>query len=298
MPRLSVIAIAYRAPDFLNQALASVAAQDFRDLELIVVDDASGDDLVARYELPTGARLIRHRQRGGAAAKSRNTGLRAASGELIAFLDQDDAWRPGHLAAAVAALETDPEVGLACTHPVVTDEHLHPLAKQPRFRGLPPKPGLGSARERTLRAFLGRNWITTPSSVVTRRTALDAASPDPTSVFDEPVTGASDRDLWLRLASVSRLVALPAPLTLYRTHPDQLHRDEPATRPGRLAFHEKTLTWAAAERPDLLPLARRAFVKTLKKCAARDPANREKYIERARLLGPFDLGLWIANHRT
>jgi len=292
MPRLSVIAIAYQQPEFLNQALASVAAQDYQDLEVIVVDDASGTDFVARYELPPGANLIIHSERGGAAARSRNTALAAATGELVAFLDQDDAWLPGHLTACVAALDATPDAGLAFTHRIVTDAALQPLPKQPRFRGLP------RTMRRTQQAFLDRNWITTPSSVVARRTALAAASPGGTQVFDEAVTGASDRDLWLRLACVARLLALPAPLTLYRTHPQQLHNNERATRPGRLAFHEKTLRWAEAERPDLVPLARRAFAKTLKKCAARDPANRKQYLDRARSLSPFALGLWLARRRA
>ena len=298
-PRVSIIVIAYRQPGFLNQALASVEVQDFEDYELIVVDDGSGDEVVGQYRLPAGARLIRHGTCGGAAAASRNSGIREARGELIAFLDQDDSWKPQHLSAAVAAFDSRPELGLVQSGFLATDEHLQPLAAQPKVRSLP------SERQALIRGFLKRNLITTPSSVVVSRAALEACS-DMEHVFDVAVTGASDRDLWLRLPSVSELASLPEVTTLYRTHPAQLHRNERATRPGRLGFHEKTLRWAQREQPQMVRPIRRSFAKLLRKCASRDLAagpHRDRSaarasLRRARRLDPWNLAGWTAGLPT
>lgn len=268
-PRVSVIAIAYRQPAFLNQALASVARQSFGHWELIVVDDGSGDEVVAQYELPPGTRLLRHERCRGAAAISRNSGLELARGEYLAFLDQDDAWLPAHLATAVAALDAHPDAGLVFTGHIATDETLVPRARQASFAPLPADP---------LRGMLKKNLITTPSSVLVRRSALDAAG----GGFDEGIIGSADRDLWLRLAACSRLIALPEALCLYRMHAAQLHRHETATRPGRIAFHEKTLRWAERERPELVPRVRRAFARMLCKIARIELARGDDGLEAAR----------------
>ncbi|HSW39703.1 MAG TPA: glycosyltransferase, partial [Acidobacteriota bacterium] len=68
MPLVSVIIAAHGLPDFLNEAVRSVGTQTFTDYEVIVVDDGSSEDVVARYRLPENARLIRHEKRVGAAA--------------------------------------------------------------------------------------------------------------------------------------------------------------------------------------------------------------------------------------
>jgi len=98
MPRVSVIIPTYDRADVLGRAVDSVLAQTRTDLEVLVVDDASTDrtpDVVADYDDPR-VRYLRHAEnRGGSAA--RNTGIGAANGDYLAFLDSDDAWRPRKL---------------------------------------------------------------------------------------------------------------------------------------------------------------------------------------------------------
>ncbi len=277
-PSVSVVVIAYRQPRLLNEALDSVRRQTFRDYELIAVDDDSGDECVGRYELPPGARMIRHPRRRAAAAATRNTGIRASRGRYVAFLDQDDAWLPEKLEAQVQMLEARPDAALVFCGHVATDERLVPLKRQPPAARLPADP---------VRALIRRNIITTPSSVLVRRSALDRCG-----LFDETIAGASDRDLWLRLAVRHPLMALPRGLTLYRMHPGQLHLREPYTRPGRLRFQEKTLAWAESERPDLVPDVRRSFARLLRRIAVilmrREGRAREalEALERSRRLEP------------
>ena len=277
---VSVIVSAYRRAAYLNQALESVRAQSFADRELIVVDDASGEDCVRQYRLPPGARLIIHESRRGSAAASRNTGLSAARGEYVAFLDEDDIWLPGKLAAQVNALEKQPEAAFTYCHSRDVDESLRPCAKQARFR-----PCADPVRE-----LVKRNFIKTPSSVMVRRSALEECG-----FFDESVAGAADRDLWLRLARRHPLVALSEPLVLYRMHPGQLHHQERLTRPGRIRGLEKTLAWTEAERPDLAPLARRTLSHALFKVARAQWSEENSAtdaldaVRRARSLCPWNL---------
>ena len=98
-------------------AIASVQAQTCADFELIVVDDGSTDDtreMVASVGDPR-IRLLVHKQNCGAAA-ARNTGLEAAVGRYIAFLDSDDTWRPGKLERQLSGFASrGPRTLASCT---------------------------------------------------------------------------------------------------------------------------------------------------------------------------------------
>lgn len=110
--QVTVVMPFYRGGDYAIEALESIAMQSRPPLEVIVVDDGSPDDSVERLRrlsLPFELRIVRQRNAGQSAA--RNAGIREARGEFIAFLDQDDAWRPDHLARLVKTLESDPSLG-------------------------------------------------------------------------------------------------------------------------------------------------------------------------------------------
>lgn len=115
-PRVSVILPTYNRAASLRAACESVLSQSFRDLELLVVDDASSED-VASVIREIGDPRIRYirRERNGGASAARNTGLAAARGELIAFQDSDDLWLPGKLARQVAQLDALPRAVGAVT---------------------------------------------------------------------------------------------------------------------------------------------------------------------------------------
>lgn len=94
-PFVSVVIPVYNRPKELKRAVSSVLSQDYKDFELIVVDDGS-DKEPDLDVLSDNIKLIKHEQNRGAAA-ARNTGITAASGEYIAFLDSDDQWRGNKL---------------------------------------------------------------------------------------------------------------------------------------------------------------------------------------------------------
>ena len=123
VPRISVVITTRNRPAFLAESLGSVIGQDYRDYEILVVDDASDNpeenaNVIARFSGP-----IRHvlRDRKGGPSAARNTGISASSGEFIAFLDDDDLWFPSKLGRQVATFDSNrkhlPRLGLVyCGH--------------------------------------------------------------------------------------------------------------------------------------------------------------------------------------
>jgi hypothetical protein len=105
MPRVSVIVPLYNKARWVIRALDSIASQSFTDFEAIVVDDGSTDGSTALARTYADARFRVLTQANAGPGAARNTGLREASGEYVAFLDADDEWLPDYLAAAVAHLD-------------------------------------------------------------------------------------------------------------------------------------------------------------------------------------------------
>lgn len=112
VPRFSVVLPTHDRRELLHQAIASVAAQTFTDWELVVADDASPDPITEdalRALAGARVRLVRlPSPQGGAAAK--RAGAAAATGQVLAFLDDDDLWAPDYLEQAQRALRAAPEV--------------------------------------------------------------------------------------------------------------------------------------------------------------------------------------------
>ncbi len=111
MPVVSVIIPTYNRADMLDEALRSVFAQTYKDFEVIVVDDGSTDhtrSVVDKY--PHRVRYVHQENQGHALAK--NTGIAAADGGYIAFLDDDDTWLPRKLELQMDVLENNPDVDL------------------------------------------------------------------------------------------------------------------------------------------------------------------------------------------
>lgn len=134
-PSVSVIIPTYNREQTLGRAIQSVLNQTFQDFEIIVVDDGSTDGTRAIVEGFCDARIryLRHEQNRGAAT-ARNTGIRAARGAYLAFLDSDDEWLPEKLSEQIALLK-DPSAdwGLSCSGFFLVvhgseQEYIHPRA--------------------------------------------------------------------------------------------------------------------------------------------------------------------------
>jgi glycosyltransferase involved in cell wall biosynthesis len=185
MPAVSVIIPTYNRGYCIAQCLRSVLGQSFTDFEIIVVDDASSDDTRAQVAAVADPRIrfVAHEtNRGGAVA--RNTGIRIAHGEFIAFLDSDDSWQPDKLAKQIEALRRlGPAWGMSYTWlSCVDDDGKENLRINPEIDG------------QCLHDMLVSNFIGSFSNIVVRRALLLEVG-----ALDESFRSCQDWDLFIRL---------------------------------------------------------------------------------------------------
>jgi len=117
MPRVSVIIPTYNRASLIARAVNSVLSQTYKDFEIIIVDDGSTDGTEEMIKKFTDPRILYiHHEENRGSATARNTGLRVARGEYIAFQDSDDEWLPEKLERQLQILESSPrKVGLVYT---------------------------------------------------------------------------------------------------------------------------------------------------------------------------------------
>ena len=184
-PLVSVVIPSYNRGYCMAACIASVLAQTLGDFEIIVVDDASSDDTRERVAAIADARIsyvALASNQGGAVA--RNTGIRRARGEFVAFLDSDDLWLPDKLASQVDALQRlGPVWGLSYTWlACVDDDGLETLRIHPDIDG------------DCFEQMLESNFIGSFSNLVVRRDLLVEAGG-----LDENFRSCQDWDLLIRL---------------------------------------------------------------------------------------------------
>jgi glycosyltransferase involved in cell wall biosynthesis len=191
---VSAVIPAYNAQSHLAECLASVSEQSGRfTLEIIVVDDGSRDATAEIARRHPGVQCITQANAGPSAA--RNVGIASARGEFIAFLDADDLWPAGKLAAQLDVLLQHPEAALVCGDCRQFDAR----GRWPRTEYASNGVGAGGwdSGELVPQAYsrlLENNFITT-GSVVARRAMLQEAGG-----FAEDLRLVEDLDLWLRMA--------------------------------------------------------------------------------------------------
>jgi glycosyltransferase involved in cell wall biosynthesis len=198
----SVVIPVYNADPFLAAAIASALAQSVVPLEVLVIDDGSTDGSRAVAEGFGGRVRVFSGPNAGPSA-ARNRGVREARGSWVAFLDADDLWAPGYLAAADEHLAAHPDVGFLCFGLRIFEDG------QPTPHVIQKKtPGLTFTTVGLLEGDVGR--IIGP--LVSRDVFLAAGG------FDETLRANEDCHLWLRLSRVTTLHQDPRALLLYRRH--------------------------------------------------------------------------------
>jgi glycosyltransferase involved in cell wall biosynthesis len=220
-PAVSVILPTHNRAALLARSVGSVLAQTWSDLELIVVDDGSTDDIAAalRPVRDGRLRLVRLPDRVGG-ARARNAGLLEARGRFIAFQDSDDEWLPTKLEKQMAAFAAAPaDIGVvycACWREVEGKQLHYPRFDEPVVEG-----DLHAA-------LLARNFIATPCAVA-RREVLDEVGG-----FDDAMPRYQDWDLWVRVARQARFTHLPEELVVQHEQADSISRDLDARLQARL----------------------------------------------------------------
>ncbi|HZI66044.1 MAG TPA: glycosyltransferase [Thermoanaerobaculia bacterium] len=238
-PRVSVVLIFWNAERFLAEAIESVLQQSDESWELLLVDDGSSDggsgiaiDCASRY--PDRARYLRHEggvNRGMSA--SRNLGIERARGEYVAFLDADDVWLPGKLAAQAEILESRPDVSLTYG-PVLfwfgwTGDSGDGGRDSIVATGFPPD-HVVSPPELLLRFLRGNVPVPVLSSALARRRLFDEVG-----AFEPAFRGMYEDQVFLAKVALRKEVFVDSVCrTKYRQHPDSCC--ETSIRTGEYAF--------------------------------------------------------------
>jgi glycosyltransferase involved in cell wall biosynthesis len=175
------------------------------DFEVLVVDDGSVDST------PSVARRFGSRVRcistpNGGVSRARNVGIEASSGRYIAFLDADDQWEPEKLERQVSLLDADPEAGASHTGIRRVDDDMRTVGRTPA----------GSYGD-LCQALLLFSGIVNMSSSMVRRSLTPA--------FDPRFSQCADWDYFLRLSRITRFIAIPDLLVLYRSSPGRMSSD-------------------------------------------------------------------------
>jgi glycosyltransferase involved in cell wall biosynthesis len=207
-PLVSVIIPTYNRGWILGEAIESALAQDFRDFELIVVDDGSKDntlEILATY----GRKITVLRQTNKGVSAARNRGIAAAAGQLIAFLDSDDIWLPEKLSRQVEYFSLNPNALISQTQEIWVRNgiRVNPGKRHRKYAGM--------IFERSLELCL-----VSPSAVMIKRTLFDAVG-----LFDENLPACEDYDLWLRIGCRYPVHLIDTSLIVKRGgHMDQLSK--------------------------------------------------------------------------
>ena len=224
---ISVIIPTHNRARLLARALRSVLDQTLKPREVIVVDDGSDDhtrELVS--ENYPECRYLSQSNRGVSSA--RNRGIAEATGEWLAFLDSDDEWLPGKLAAQRDALEQAPDRRICHTEEiwVRNGRRVNPMKKHAKEGG---------------RIFLHclPLCVISPSSVLIHRSLFDEVG-----TFDETLPACEDYDLWLRICARHPVAFVHQPqIVKYGGHADQLSRRHWGMDRFRVRALEGILAW-------------------------------------------------------
>ena len=238
---ISVIIPCYNHGQYLRFALESVLEQTFAQWEVIVVDDGSTDSTAGIIQEYRDARIRYIYQDNAGLSAARNTGIRAAHGSFLAFLDADDEWEPGFLTICYQALDRESGIAGVFTRCRYIDPD---GALLPGIGGLEIEPP-------DFRSRLLEGGFFPVHTVLTRVSVLDRCG-----LFDTNLTSAEDWDLWLRISEWQSMRGLAQPLARYRVYPGSMSTNTERMHANRVAVLSKYFgspdddisTWSAQKR--------------------------------------------------
>lgn len=214
-PLVSVIIPCYNSAAHISEAIDSVLAQDYSNIEVIVVDDGSTDnsiDILRQF----GDKIIVLQQANQGPAAARNAGMRIANGQFIAFNDSDDLWLPGKLTAQISYLQQHPDIGLCyCGWAIWHGEtSLEQISAQLASTGQ------AATAEDTyysgwLYLKLLKDSVIHTITAVLRRDVIDNIG-----MFNTDYRIGEDHDLWLRISQRYQMAKLSRTYAVYRDNPD------------------------------------------------------------------------------
>jgi glycosyltransferase involved in cell wall biosynthesis len=258
-PLVSILINNYNYGDYLAAAIDSALAQTYGHTEVIVVDDGStdhSDRVLAQY----ADRVQVVKQPNGGQAAAFNRGFAASRGAIICFLDADDLFAPDKVAAVVAALQPNPELGW-CFHPVILWE-----VQTDRYR--PSRNTQTASGIYDLRSVMRQGKLTghMPIALVTsglcfRRSLMQQLLPMP-----EVIRITSDDYLKYAALGLSAGYVLMADLATQRLHGNNAYTARTDRRPLRGQIHLLTAYWLHRNFPRMLCFSDKLFAVGLYLC--------------------------------
>jgi glycosyltransferase involved in cell wall biosynthesis len=208
-PAVSIIIPTYNRERLIARSVKSVLSQTYQDFEIIIVDDASTDnteEVVSSFN-DDRIRYIRHEENKGEAA-ARNTGIKAARYDYIAYQDSDDEWSPEKLARQIELLEdTSPEVGVIYTGFWRTENH---------GRTYIPFSWVRQKNGDIHKELLKGNFIGSPVVLIKKECFSKVG------LFDERLHNLVDWDMWLRISKRYHFRCIDAPLAIAHYNSDNV----------------------------------------------------------------------------
>jgi glycosyltransferase involved in cell wall biosynthesis len=201
----------YNGEAFLRASLESLAAQAPASIECIVVDDASTDrtsSILAEFQNRLRLTIKRNPVR-GSWTRSTNEALRAARGEYVAFLHQDDVWLPGRLAALQEMMSRAPNASLLLGSAHFLDSAGRRIG---RWRCPLPSGPPEVDKQLLLARLLVQNFVPLPAAAIKRELALEVGG------LDESLWYTADWDFWLKLAPLATTIYDDRPSVGFRVH--------------------------------------------------------------------------------
>jgi len=205
-PKVSIITVTYNREAYIREAIDSVLAQTFRDWEMIIVDDASTDNTeqIVKTYIDGESRIKYYRnEKNLGIAKTRNRGLKLASGQYIAPLDSDDVWLDiNKLQKQVEFLDINKDYCMLGGGIMHIDEHSQHLKKvlYPVYDSLIRK------------IILQFNPFPQSTLLYRKEVALACGG------YSETYKICDDYDLWLKMGLKSKFTNIPQVLAGYRVH--------------------------------------------------------------------------------
>jgi len=227
-PLVSVIVTTYNRADLLCETLDSILSQTYENFELIVVDDGSTDNTEEVVKRHSAGRInyIKTENWGGP-ARPRNIGIEKATGEYIAFCDDDDIWLPKKLEKQINYI-VNSNYGMIFT----MQKQFGATSIFSNYFGIGPLP---FKKDTSANALLQVNCIPT-SSVVIKKDLLDQID-----YFDErrSFIAIEDNDLWIRVSKVAAIGFVPNVLVLHRNHRDGTYLNSTTIYGGKKELFKK-----------------------------------------------------------
>jgi glycosyltransferase involved in cell wall biosynthesis len=212
-PLVSVVIPCYNVQAYVSESICSALDQTYRHLEVIVVNDGATDGTQAVIDAALSDRRdprvrVLQQSNGGLSA-ARNTGIFAARGALIAFLDGDDVWRADKIEQHVKLMQSDSGIGLSFSFSEYMTENGHRTGAELTTRRCEP----------TLKDMILRNHFGNGSTVVARKECFELAG-----CFSPELKSCEDYEMWCRILWITRCkaVCVPYPLTYYRLRESSL----------------------------------------------------------------------------